>query len=82
MPESDTAEHEFQDGRRFEIIFPGYIAGVQHDAVAPHSTTAAHRTAPALARRPARGDPVVARPAGLGHCRATATAVEIAEQDI
>ena len=47
----------------------------------PHSTTAAHSTAPALAPRAARGDPLVDRAAGLGHARAAATAGETAEQD-
>ena len=46
----------------------------------PHPTTAA-QTAPALASRAARGDPLVARPAGLGHSRAAAAASETAEQD-
>ena len=46
----------------------------------PHSTTAAHSTAPALAPRAARG-PLVDRAAGLGHARAAATAGETAEQD-
>ena len=62
------------------IIFSGHYAGVQQDAVAPHSTTAAHRTAPALAPRAARGGPSVTRPTGLGHSRAAATASETAEQ--
>ena len=35
-------------GLRSEINFPMHNAGVQQDAGAPHSTTAVHRTAPAL----------------------------------
>ena len=79
VPESETAEHENQDGRRSEITFPGHYAGVQQDAVAPHSTTAAHETAPALAPRAVRDDPLVARPARLGQSRASATASETGE---
>ena len=45
----------------------------------PYSTTAA-RTAPALVSRAARGDPLVAWPAGVGYSRASATASETAEQ--
>ena len=47
----------------------------------PYSTTAA-RTAPALVSRAARGDPLVAWPAGVGHSRAAATASETAEQSL
>ena len=80
VPESETAEHENQDGRRSDIYFSWHNAGVKQDAVAPHSNTAA-QTAPALAPRAARCDPLVAWPVGLGHSRATATANETAEQD-
>ena len=38
-------------------------------------------TAPALASSATRGDPLVPRPAGLGHSRDAATAGETAEQD-
>ena len=43
------------------------------------STTAAHETAPALAPRAVRDDPLVARPARLGQSRASATASETGE---
>ena len=55
-----------QDGRRLEIVFSGYNAGVQPDAVAPHSTTAAHKTSPAVSPHAARSGPLDARPGGLG----------------
>ena len=38
VPESETVEHEFQNGRRLEINFAGNNAGAQQDAVVPHST--------------------------------------------
>ena len=50
VPESETAEHENQDGQRSEIYFPGHNARVRQDAVTLHSTAAA-QTAPALATR-------------------------------
>ena len=72
-----------QHGRRLEINLSGHNAEVQQDAVAPDSTTAVHKSPPVLAPRAARSNPVVARPAGLGHSRARAatSAREIAEQD-
>ena len=62
-----------------KCTFPGILQKYSRNAVAPHSTTAA-QTAPSLAPRAARGDPLVARPAGSGHSRAAATASETAEQ--
>ena len=59
VPESETAEHDTRDGRRSENVFPGHYARVQQGAVAPHSTTAAHRTAPGLAPRAVRASPPV-----------------------
>ena len=79
VPESETAEHENLDGRRSEINFPGIIQ--EYNTMLLRPTTAAHETAPALAPRTARGDPLVARPAGLGHSRAAVTASETAQQD-
>ena len=52
-----------QDGRQLEINFSTHNAGVQQDAVAPHSTTADHRTA--QASDPAR---CVKRPLGRPPC--------------
>ena len=80
VPESETAEHENQDGRRSEMYFSERTAGVQRDVLTPHSTTVAQTTS-ALAPRAARGDPLVAWPGGLGHSRGAATASETAEQD-
>ena len=40
--------------------FSGHNAGVQQDAVAPHSATSANRTAPALSSGPACGSPAAA----------------------
>ena len=71
-----------QDRRRLEINFSGHNAGVRQNAVVPHSTTAGHRTVEASARRAARSDTLVARPAGLGHSRAAAPASETADQDV
>ena len=70
-----------QDGRRLEISFSGHNAGVRQNVVVPHSTTAGHRTAQASARRAARRDPLVSRPAGLGNSRAAAPASETSDQD-
>ena len=65
--------------RRLEICFPGRMQELA-DVVAPHSTKAAYWITPASAPRDARGKPLFARPAGLGHVRAAATAGETAEQ--
>ena len=70
-----------QDGRRLEVNFSGHNAGVRQNVVVPHSTTAGHRTAQASARRAARRDPLVSRPAGLGNSRAAAPASETSDQD-
>ena len=71
-----------QDGRRLEKKKIGHNTGVQQDALAPYSITSAHKTAPALAPRASRNDPLVARPARLVHSRArtAAPASETAEQ--
>ena len=63
------------------MFFSGNNAGVQQDVFAPHSTKASHRTASASVPRAARGDPLVARPAGLERSRAATTASETTEQD-
>ena len=39
VPESETAEHENQDGRRSEMKYSGHNVGEQQDVVAPHFTT-------------------------------------------
>ena len=57
-----------------KLFFSGHYAGFQGDAVAPHSTTAAHRTAPALAARAAQSGPSDARSVGLGRSRARTAA--------
>ena len=80
VQESETAEHDNQDGRRSEIYLFGHNAGVQQEAVTPHSTPAA-QTAPGLVPHAARGDPLVARPVVRGRSRAAATASDTAEQD-
>ena len=70
-----------QDGQEFGGD-PG--AGGLPEALAPHSTTTApHKTTPALAPRAAQIGPLEAPPVGLGHSRAriTASASEPTEQD-
>ena len=48
-PRGHTGERpRSQDRRRSEMNFSRHNAGVQQEAVAPHSATAARRTAPAL----------------------------------
>ena len=56
-------------------------AGVQQDAFAPDSSTAAHTTAPALPPRAARCRLLVAQSARPGCCRGAATAGETSEHD-
>ena len=50
-----------RDGRRSEGNFSGHNARVQQDAVVPHSTTVADRTAPALPSGAACVSPAAAR---------------------
>ena len=65
----------------FANYFPGHNAGVQQPAVAPHSCTVAHKTAPAFVPGAARGDLLIARPAERRHSRDAASPGETAEHD-
>ena len=69
-----------QDGHPLELYFSELDAGVQPDDFSPHSTTAVHKTTPALAWCAAYSSPLDARPAGLPHSRAR-TAVPASETD-
>ena len=70
-----------QDEQPLENIFSRHI--VQADAVAPHFTTPAYNTTPAVTSRAARSGPLDTRPAGLRHAwaRTAAPAGDTAEQD-